>query len=248
VPPEDTAAGHRFPTTRWSAVTGLHSEDPETRSRSFDTLVRAYWRPVYKHVRLKWRRSVEEAQDLTQAFFLRAMEKDFFAGYDARKSRFRTFLRVCLDGFLANEDKAARRLKRGGDVILLPLEYETAEGEMAAAEIPAPDDLERYFDAEWARSLFTLAVDALREECALRERTSAFTLFERYDLDPPAGGRVTYDALAAEHGLPVTQVTNHLAYARREFRRLLLEKLREITASDEEFRREARALLGIDPS
>jgi RNA polymerase sigma factor (sigma-70 family) len=245
-PEEPVGGGSRFPITRWSAITGFHSDDPTVRARSFETLVAAYWKPVYKYVRVKWRRSIEDAQDLTQAFFLRAMEKEFFAGYDAGKGRFRTWLRVCLDGFIANEDKAARRLKRGGDILMLPLEFKTAEGEMAAAEIPSTENLERYFDAEWTRSLFDLAIDALREECARRGKTVVYQVFERYDLDPPGDARVTYGELAAAFGIPITQVTNHLSFARREFRRLLLEKLREITVSDAEFRREARALLGGD--
>jgi len=238
------APGSGFPTTRWSAITGFHSDDPQVRARSFETLVAAYWKPVYKHVRLKWKRSVEDAQDLTQGFFLRAMEKQFFATYDARKSRFRTFLRLCLDGFVANEEKAAGRLKRGGETVILPLEFATAEGEIVARDLPAPDDLERYFEAEWVKSLMGLAVASLREECARAGREIRYRIFERYDLDPSGPGTITYDALAAELGLPVTQVTNHLAFARREFRRLLLERLRDITTSDEEFRREARALLG----
>lgn len=237
----------RFPTTRWSAITGFHSDDPAERARSFETLVAAYWKPVYKHVRLKWRRSIDDAQDLTQGFFLRAMEKQFFAGYDSSKSRFRTFLRVCLDGFVANEDKAAGRQKRGGDTIILPLEFTTAEGEIVAREIPAPDDLDRYFDAEWARSILGLAVSALREECVRNGKEVHYKVFERYDLDTAGAGRITYETIASELGLPVTQVTNHLTFARRAFRRLLLEKLREITASDEEYRREARSLLGSDP-
>ena len=203
---------------------------------------------MYKHVRLKWRRSVDDAQDLTQGFFLRALEKEFFASYDPRKGRFRTWLRVCLDGFVANEDKAARRIKRGGEAILLPLEFDTAEGEIASAEIPATDALERYFDAEWVRSLFGLAIEALRGECARRDKQVAFQIFERYDLDPAPDARPTYEGLSTEFGVPVTQVTNHLAFARREFRRLLLEKLREITVNDEEYRREARSLLGNDPA
>ena len=242
--PDRIDGGGGFPTTRWSAITGFHSEDPLVRARSFETLVAAYWKPVYKHVRLKWRRSVQDAQDLTQGFFLRAMEKQFFAGYDARRSRFRTFLRVCLDGFVANEDKAAGRLKRGGDAIILPLEFATAEGEIVELDVAAPGDLDASFDSEWARSLLGLAVKALRDECARKGKDIRYRIFERYDLDPSGEGRITYEAMAAELGLPVTQVTNHLAAARREFRRLLLEKLREITASDEEYRREARALLG----
>ena len=75
----------------------------------------------------------------------------------------------------------------------------------------------------------------------------AFALFERYDLEgAEAHDRPTYAQLAADHGLPVTQVTNHLHWARRELRAAVLDKLREITASEEEFRSEARALLGVE--
>ena len=102
-----------FPSTRRSAVWGSRSKNAAERTRAWETLVAAYWKPEYKYVRIKWRESNEEAKDLTQGFFSRAMEKDFFAGYDPAKGSFRTFLRVCLDGYVANERKAAHRLKRG---------------------------------------------------------------------------------------------------------------------------------------
>ena len=73
-------------------------------------------------------------------------------------------------------------------------------------------------------------------------------LFERYVLDADdQAPKTSYKALAAEFSLETTDVTNYLALARREFRRIVLEKLRELTATDEEFHREARALLGVDP-
>jgi len=240
-------AGDRFPATRWSAVIGARSSDAAERARSLEILIAAYWKPVYTYIRLNWRRTGEDAQDLTQEFFVKAMEKEYFAGYDPARARFRTFLRTCLDGFLSNQHKAAGRIKRGGGATHLPLEFERAEGEIAAMEIPAQDDPERFFDAEWTRSLFGLAVESLRAECRERGKEIHFRIFEQYDREPPGSGRPTYAALAERHGLPVTQVTNHLAFARREFRRLLLDKLQEITVSDDEFRLEARFLLGVDP-
>jgi hypothetical protein len=107
--------------------------------------------------------------------------------------------------------------------------------------------MEEFFEREWTRSFFGLVVDDLREECAAHGRDLAFRLFERYDLEDD-GARTTYRDLAAELGVKVTDVTNHLSHARRQFRRIALARLREITASDEEWREEARALLGIDPS
>jgi hypothetical protein len=130
---------------------------------------------------------------------------------------------------------------------MVPLE---TEGEDGPREIPVADprDLEADFHREWARGLFELALRALRTRCGGTRREVAFALFERYDVlgaDDPA--RPSYAQLAAEHGVPVTQVTNHLHWARREFRAVVLETLREITASEAEFRAEARALLGVDP-
>ena len=131
-------------------------------------------------------------------------------------------------------------------MIHLPLEFETAEGEIVPAEIRSDDDLDRYFDAEWVRHLFALTVDALRDDCAARGREAMFEVFERYDLDDAGSERLTYQKLGTLMGLSASTVTNHLSVARREFRRILLDKLKEITATDEEFRREARFLLGHD--
>jgi RNA polymerase sigma factor (sigma-70 family) len=236
-----------FPLTRRSVVVAVGSADPETRRRAFDALVAAYWKPVYKYLRLKWGASGEDAEDLTQGFFARALEKGFFDRFDPGRARFRTYLRTCLDGFVANERKSARRLKRGGEAEHVSLDFAGAEAELGRQRPPDGADMEGYFHREWVRSLFGLAVEALRRRCAEAGKAVCFELFERYDLEgPDAAERPSYAALAREQGIPETQVTNHLAWARREFRRLVLEALEEATGSEEEFRAEARALLGVD--
>ena len=95
----------RFPVTRLSAIIASSSANQEERTRAFEVLVSAYWMPVYKYVRIKWNKQSEDARDLTQGFFAEAIEKNFFGRYDPKKARFRTFLRTCLDGFVANENK-----------------------------------------------------------------------------------------------------------------------------------------------
>src|SRR3954464_5939662 len=110
-----------FPVTRHSIVAAIRSERPESRRSAFDALVHAYWKPVFKYVRLKWHATPDEAEDLTQAFFARAFEKDFFVSFDPARARFRTFLRTCLDRFVANARKAEARLKRGGGITLVPI-------------------------------------------------------------------------------------------------------------------------------
>jgi RNA polymerase sigma factor (sigma-70 family) len=243
-----------FPATRHSVVAGISSTDRDVRRIAFDALVAAYWRPVYKYVRIKWRADRDDAADLTQEFFARAFEKGSLGRFDPERARFRTFLRVCLDGFVANEHKAANRIKRGGGISFVPLDFAAAEHELAdhrptgsadaTAVVPGADD-EALFRQEWVRALFADGVAALRESCEASGKSKHFAVFERYDIDD-VNGRPTYAQLGAELGIPVTQVTNYLAFARRELRRLVLERLRAVCATDEEFRLEARELLGVD--
>jgi DNA-directed RNA polymerase specialized sigma24 family protein len=234
---------HKFPVTNHSAIANARSEDRIARQRALDTILNSYWKPVYKYIRLKWQASNEDAKDLTQGFFADAFEKDHFARYDAAKASFQTFLRTCLDGFVANEHKAGRRLKRGGGMDHYSLDFAAAEEELAShASTLSPED---YFHREWVRWMFTLSVEAFRQRCLDSGRTVHFELFERYDLND--GDRdVSYASLGQEFGLEPATVNNYLAAARRDFRRVVLEKLREITATDEEFRTEARSLLGVD--
>lgn len=234
-----------FPPTRYSAIAALGAAAGEERARARDLLAAAYWQPVYTHLRLRWRKSPEDAADLTQSFFLAALERDFLAGYDPARSRFRSFLRLCLDRHVQRADEAAGRQKRGGGAEHLALDFAAAEAALPA-DPAAAADLEALFDREWLRALMEQAVAALRAHCDARERSLDYRLFTRYDLAPAGEVRPSYRALAEAEGVPETTVTNRLAAARRDFRRLLLDSLRALTASEAEFREEARALLGID--
>ncbi len=233
-----------FPATRHSAVRDARSPDPETRRRGFDALCAAYWKAVYKHLRFKGT-SREDAEDLTQGFFARAYEKAFFDAYDPARSRFRTFLRVCLDGFVSNERAAARTLKRGGGRPLSSLDFDGAEGELSRVVSAPSADPDEAFRREWVRAVFAQAVDVLATAGPGARQGEGAPVFERYDLDgPDAVTKPTYADLARDLDLPVTQVTNHLAWARREFRRLALEALASQCGSEEEFQAEARDLFG----
>lgn len=238
-----------FPSTHRSAVLRVRSTDGDERRRAFEALARLYWKPVYKYLRLHWRNPPEDAEDRTQAFFARSFATGDFARWDPERGRFRTFLRACLDAFAANARRDATRLKRGGGFEIVSLEFATAEGELRQQPIAAAGaDPDAIFHTEWVRSLFAHAVDALQQHCQAAGKDLHFELFERYDLlASEAAQRPTYADLAAATGLPVTQVTNYLAWARREFRRCVLDALREVCGTDAEYRAEARAVLGFDP-
>src|ERR1700681_587439 len=113
----------KFPPTRLSVVDAARSGDPSEQARALETLFAAYWKPVYKYVRLRWN--------------------------DPAKSRLRTYLRLCVDSFVMNQEKAANRQKRGGAAIHLALDFPAAEGELAGATIdpaaiPSPESLEEF--------------------------------------------------------------------------------------------------------
>jgi RNA polymerase sigma factor (sigma-70 family) len=233
-----------FPPTRLSVVERTRSDDEEIRRVAWATIIEAYWKPAYKYLRLKWSLGPDEAADLTQEFFTTTLEKDLVERYDPARARFRTYLRLCLDGFASNARKAERRQKRGGDVTLVPLDFQTAEGEMARHEGSVDADVDELFYREWVRALFERAVADLKQHAERAGRPIMFEVFARYDLADEGELRPTYAAMASNLGLTAATVTNHLAAMRRQFRQIVLDRLRELTSSEEEFEAEAARLLG----
>jgi RNA polymerase sigma factor (sigma-70 family) len=230
--------GSLFPTTHSSVIVALASDDASERARAFDSLVGIYWKPLYKYVRVTHGRSADDAEDLTQSFLARLFEKHSLEAYDSSKASFRTFLRTLFERHLINESKSASRLKRGGGEVHLA--FDSAEDEIAR-EHDRGGTPEDYFQHEWSRSVFTVAVERLRRHSS----SDDFALFEAYDLDESC--RVSYRQLGERFGLREIAVTNRLSAMRRRFRAIVLQVLREATASDREFRIEVRALLGIEP-
>jgi len=230
-----------FPATHVSAVARSASDDRRVRRAALEEVLSAYWAPARAYLRLRWRAPAADADDLTQGFFAHAMEKGFFARFDPARGRFRSFLRIALDGYVQNERAALARLKRGGGAQRLSLE-ETAEPADAR-------DPERLFHREWTRELFEVALARLREGLAARRREADYELLRRHDLEPESepGGAPTYEALAGALGLSLSQVANRLSGARAELRRLVRARLSEVCASEEEARLEARELFGAEP-
>src|SRR5262249_30220842 len=153
------------------------------RAAAYEALAQSYWRPVYVYVRLRWRKSPEDAQDLTQAFFARVFERAYFETYNPAKARFRTFVRTCLDRFLSNDAQAAARQKRGGDVAIAGVDFARFDADLAQHARSDEPDPERWFYREWIRGLFADAIERLHVECNASGHHVAFTLFKRYDID-----------------------------------------------------------------
>ncbi len=233
-----------FPATRLSVVERTRSGDEETRRIALAKIIAAYWKPAYKYLRVKWSLAPDEASDLTQEFFTSALEKEVVERFDPARARFRTYLRLCLDGFASNARKAERRLKRGGGVTVVSLDFETAEGEIRTHEPAVDADVDDLFYREWVRALLEHAVADLERHAREAGRPEMFEVFSRYDLAAEDEPRPTYSAIAAALNLTTATVTNHLAAMRRQFRQIVLERLRELTSSEEEWESEAARLLG----
>jgi RNA polymerase sigma factor (sigma-70 family) len=227
-----------FPETR-STVLDLASEDPERRARCLEVVAGAYWKPVYKYLRLRWSADVDRAEDLTQSFFATAIDREMLAGYEPGRARFRTFLRACLDRHVIDEHRRTRAKRRGGTQ--LQLEFSEAEGELASASRFA--DPHEQFEAEWLRHIMHVAVQRLEARLAEAGKPIHANLFSDYHLKD---GAPSYAEAAARYAISVSNVTNWLHATRREFRRVALEVLAELTLDEADFAAEAMAVFGID--
>ena len=242
-------SGGAFPGTRWSLVARLAEPGSDVpsgpRRRAFEELSLAYWRPVYRTLRTIHRRRREEAEDLTQSFFLGLFEKGTLEGFEAdpEVGRFRALLRSLVDGFVHTADRDARRKKRGGDrlkVALDPGEVDALEARIARARGPANDP----FDLEWRATLIDGALDDLEREARgpLWRRRRA--VFLAYDVEPGDGPQPTYADLARRLGAKPHDVKNDLTAARRRFAELVLERIRGACRDEAEAQDELRALFG----
>src|SRR5262245_46789692 len=154
------AAGLCFSKTRASVVAGLHSDDRVVRRRSLDIIATTYYRPVYAHLRLRWRKPRDVAEELTHDFFAWAIERGTFASFDTSRARFRGFLKACLDRFVVDVFRAENASKRGGRARLLHLDVDAIERDLGSCSAGADAAID-VFDAEYARTLCARTVDAL---------------------------------------------------------------------------------------
>src|SRR3989441_12288509 len=150
-PNSDRPDAGSFATTHWSVVLMAGQADSPQANEALEKLCRTYWYPLYVYVRRQGN-SPEDAQDLTQAFFSRLLEKNCFAKADRDRGKFRTFLLGSLKNFLVNEWKRAGRLKRGGDLTFLSIDANVVEDRYAAEPSNETNPVSD-FERQWAVTL-----------------------------------------------------------------------------------------------
>jgi DNA-directed RNA polymerase specialized sigma24 family protein len=172
-----------FPATRLSVVERTRSATKRHAASAIGTLIEAYWKPAYNYLRLKWSLDADEAADLTQEFFASALEKEVVEKYDPPARGFAPTCALVSTGFASNARKAEHRLKRGGGVTIVPLDFENAEGELATREPAVDADVDELFYREWVRALLERSVADLKAPCrSARPAGTCSKVFARYDL------------------------------------------------------------------
>ncbi len=212
-----------FPATRYSVLAGIESDQPQLRAAAWDRFSEAYWQPAFRYLVRRWRLDRDLAEDWTQEFFAGLLAKDVVERYDLSQGSFHNYLRVCLDNH-ARSRLSARKPSE-------PLDFDLADS--------GPDP-ETIFLREWQREIMSLAIADLKRLAEARGKRVAFEVFSAYDLAPET--RPSYEDLARRFDTSATQITNYLAWARRELRKFALERLAALSVNEGEFRVEARRL------
>ncbi len=233
--------GGLFATTHWSVV--LAAGDPESpiAGAALEQLCRTYWYPLYAYVRRRGY-SADDAQDLTQAFFVHLLSKDFLRGVGPEKGRFRSFLLTCLKHFLTDEWEKARTVKRGGAMPARFVEKGQAEGRY---QLEPQGDMnpEALYERRWALDVLDHVLDHLRQEAAASGKTAAFDQLQGCLL----GERPTetYAQLGTHLGLTEAAVKMSVHRLRERCRELLREEIAHTVTRPEEIEEEIHYLFEV---
>lgn len=225
-----------FATTHWSVVLAAGEPDSGRSMDALELLCRAYWYPIYAHVRRRGHRP-QDAQDLTQEFFARLLSRDSLASVRREKGRFRTFLLTALNYFLADQSDRACALKRGGG--RAPVELDSLAAEERYALEPATDETpDRAFDRRWAAALMERAFGRLMDE--QRSNGGHFDRLKVFLSRETEPGE--YEALSGDLGLSPNAIAAAVRRLRLRLRELALVEALQTVGSPAEAEQELRSL------
>ena len=211
--------------------------DTTRAQEALSRLCGTYWYPLYAYVRRRGH-SPEEAQDLTQEFFARLLERQKLADITREKGRFRSFLLTALKHFLADEWKKARRQKRGGGR-LVSLDAQTAETRYALEPVDAQTP-ERVFEQNWAIALLDRVFDQLQHEYESGGKGELFAEL-KFSLTGDRG-TVPYAELSVRFKMPENTVKTLVHRLRQRYRELLRVEVASTVATPDEIEEELRSL------
>lgn len=227
-PQEKDASGpDRLHTTHWSVVIAAGRGPSAKSDTALATLCETYWYPLYAFVRRQGFNS-EEAQDLTQGFFAKLLEKNYVADADQQRGRFRSFLLTALKHFLSNERDRVRAKKRGGGRLSISLDFPTGEKQYQCepADTMTPS---RLYERRWALTLLERVLNVLREEYSLAGNLALFDALKEHLTREK--GSTPYREVSARLGMSEGSVKVAVHRLRRRYRQLLENEIAH-TVSD----------------
>lgn len=229
-----------FAVTRWTVVlAAAEGRSGTARRRALGELARVYWFPLYSYIRRRGH-AAPQAEDLTQDFFARLLEKKSLAAVDRERGKFRSFLLASVKNFLANEWDKSQTEKRGGGRAVVALDALDAETRYA---LEPADELtaERLFERRWALAVLDQVLGRLEQEYAAREAGEIFAALK--DCLAGTAAEPGYAALATRLGMSEGAVKVAAHRLRKRYRELLREEIAETVASPELVDEEIRHLL-----
>jgi RNA polymerase sigma-70 factor (ECF subfamily) len=233
-----------FVTTRWSLIlSAASSEGEEQKAReALDELCRTYWRPIFSFV-CRRGSSIEDAQDLTQDFFVKILEGNWLEHADRNRGRFRSLLLKSLQNFLINAAERTHTGKRGGGVKFVSWDDWMAEApSQLSISAHALDSLppEQLFDLRWAATVVEHALRRLREECESKGKRRLFQTLTCYLT--AERDEVSYASLSTALGIAESAVRKQLYNLRQRYRSLLRDEVAHTVADPAEVEDEIRHL------
>ena len=227
-----------FVTTHWSVVLAAGEGGSPQAAAALEELCRAYWYPLYAYVRRRGY-AAHDAQDLTQAFFARLLERRSFAGIEREGGRFRSFLLTALSRFLRDEWEKLRAEKRGGGRAVLSLDEQDADERYRVEPV---DDLsaDKLFERRWAMAVLEAALEKLRAECAGDGKARHFELLAPLLTDDVPDG--AYEGLGQRLHLAPGTVSVTLHRLRKRYRELVRAAVASTVANPADVEAELHAL------
>ena len=230
----------RFDTTRWSLVQAAGAEVSSEARAALATLCERYWTPLYWFARRQGH-GADDAQDVTQAFLTRFIDKHDVRAARRERGRFRSFLLASFKHFILNDIQSRRAVKRGGSRTPLSLEFETAE-RTYVREPPDTRTPETIFDRRWALTVLDRVVQRLRREAMESGKREEFDRLKPSLLGESAPGG--YEAWGRELGLSEGAVRVAVHRLRRRYQRALRDEIAQTVSTSDEVEEEIRYLLG----
>lgn len=229
-----------FATTHWSAVVQAGRPDSPEAARALAELCRVYWYPLYAYARRQGF-DVHSAQDFTQEFFAKLLEKNYVGIADRKRGKFRWFLLTAFKCFLANEWDRACAQKRGGGAKPLSLDELTAEERYRHEPVDALT-ADQLYDRRWALDLIELARRRLRAEYDGAGKSARWA-----QLEPFLTGGLTLDyaQTALDLGLSEAAVRQEAHRFKKRFGELLREEVGRTVAQPDEVADELRYLIDV---